>query len=202
MSVLPVDERGYPVPAFVDTLPDGTRDFRFMSKRHWIKCITHRVCWVCGMKLGSYLAFLIGPMCAINRTTSEPPSHKECAEWSAQFCPFLARPKMHRREDELTEHARELDTERGCPILRNPGVALVWVTRGYRRLTGQMLLTVDDPIEVSWWAEGRPATRAEVEESIRTGYPLLMEMAEKDGATAMAALDAARRGMERLLPRH
>src|SRR5262245_33040537 len=180
MTALPIDESGYPVPAFVENLPDGSRDFRFMSQKHWVRCVNQRMCWVCGMKLGAYLAFVIGPMCAVNRNTSEPPCHKECAEWSARFCPFLSRPQLHRREDELTRATA--GNAAGCPILRNPGVALVWVTRNYkiwRDDEHKPLIRVDDPIEVSWWAQGRPATREEVEESIRTGYPILRKEAEK-----------------------
>ena len=56
-------------------------------------------CWVCGDPLGVHLTFPIGPMCALNRTISEPPSHHECASWSARNCPFLSRPHMVRRED-------------------------------------------------------------------------------------------------------
>lgn len=201
MAHLPLDERGYPVPAFVHTMDDGKRDFRFMSQDHWVRCIKQRVCWVCGDKLGAFLAFVIGPMCAINRTTSEPPCHLECARWSAQFCPFLSRPRMTRREDELTQKNRE--NSAGCPILRNPGVACIWVTRDYRIWQDDQdkpLITVGDPVQVEWWAEGHPATREEVEESIRTGMPFLEEMAALEEG-AMEELRAKRAQIDPLLPR-
>jgi hypothetical protein len=35
-------------------------------------------------------SFVVGPMCGINRNSAEPPSHKECAQWSARNCPFLS----------------------------------------------------------------------------------------------------------------
>lgn len=200
MTALPIDDRGYPIPAFVDTV-DGVRDFRFMDRTHWLRCVKERLCWVCGERLGINLAFVIGPMCAINRTTSEPPCHRECAVWSARFCPFLSRPHMHRREDELTRERREHSA--GCPILRNPGVSLVWVTRYYRTWKddkGAPLIEVGDPLEVLWFAEGRDATRAEVEESIRTGYPLLEEIAATQEG-GLEALHAARLQIHRLLPR-
>ena len=129
MQHLPLDERGFPVPAFVDTI-NGKRDFRFMSQEHWNRCVKWRRCWVCGDKLGSYLAFVIGPMCCVNRTTSEPPCHAECARWSAQFCPFLSRPHMVRREDALTDAGQQ--NVAGCPITRNPGCCAVWITHSYR----------------------------------------------------------------------
>jgi len=200
MSHLPVDDRGYPVPAFVDTLPDGTRDFRIMSRDHWRRCVKERRCWVCGQKLGAYFAFVVGPMCAVNRTSSEPPCHLECAEWSAKNCPFLARPHMHRREDELVNDLKE--NSAGCPIRRNPGVALVWVTRKYEIWHDNLkrpLIEMGDPEEVEWFAEGRAATRAEVEESIRTGMPLLEEMAHQEEG-AMEELLRRRAAINELLP--
>jgi len=200
MACLPVDPRGYPIPAFVETLPDGTRDFRVMSGEHWRRCVKERRCWVCGMRLGANLAFVIGPMCAVNRTTSEPPCHRECAEWSAKNCPFLARPHMIRREDEFTDSFME--NSAGCPIRRNPGVALVWITRSYeiwRDDKGRPLIEIGDPVAVTWWAEGRPATRAEVEESIRTGMPLLEEMARQEEG-AMEDLLRKRAAIDALLP--
>ena len=199
MRKLPIDKRGFPVPAFVEYV-NGEPDFRIMSRDHWRRCIRDRRCWVCGEKLGANFAFVIGPMCAINRTSSEPPSHRECAVWSAKNCPFLARPHMRRREDGLTDLGRV--NVAGCMIERNPGVTLVWVTRSYGIWTdekGQPLIEVGDPIETLWYAEGRPAARAEVEESIRTGLPLLEEMAcqQKGG---MEELQRRRAAIDALLP--
>ena len=199
MEHLPLDERGYPIPAFVDII-EGQRDFRFMSLRHWSRCVREKLCWVCGDKLGGFLTFVIGPMCAINRTTSEPPCHRECARWSAQFCPFLSRPHMVRREDELSERAQE--NVAGTAILRNPGATCIWVCRSYRIFDdgkGRSLIEIGDPIEVEWWAEGRKATRAEVEESIRTGLPYLEAMAREDKG-ALEELARMTRAIEPWLP--
>src|SRR6516164_3611940 len=88
---LPIDERGYPVPWFVDWV-DGKPEFRAMDGRKFRDAIKKRLCWVCGDRLGINLAFLAGPMCGINRTSAEPPSHYICAAWSARNCPFLNNP--------------------------------------------------------------------------------------------------------------
>ena len=47
------------------------------------------LCWVCGEPLGVHKVYAIGPMCVINRTTSEPASHRDCAEFAVKACPFL-----------------------------------------------------------------------------------------------------------------
>jgi hypothetical protein len=199
MQDLPIDSRGYPVPRFVQNRA-GEPDFRFMSLEHWKRCVEQHVCWVCGDRLGVRIAFVVGPMCIINETTSEPPCHRECAIWSARFCPFLSRPHMVRREDELTAQAR--GNSAGCPILRNPGAAAVLMTRTYQLFDdggGRYLIQMGEPTEVLWFAEGREATRAEVEESIRTGMPSLEALArlEKGG---MEELARRRAGIEKWLP--
>src|SRR4051812_13673711 len=92
MRSLPI-RRGYPVPWFVARV-ENEFHFPTADSRKMMIALHRHVCWVCGQPLGSYLAFVIGPMCAVNRISSEPPSHLECAQFSAMACPFLVRPKM------------------------------------------------------------------------------------------------------------
>jgi hypothetical protein len=177
---LPIDPaRGFPVPWFVEWI-DGVPEFRAADARKFVAAITEHRCWVCGDVLGHHRIFTIGPMCGLNRTTSEPPSHVECAEWSVKNCPFLSRPKMVRREDEeLLNNA----TMAGIPLMRNPGVTLLWWTAKYDVFTpptGGRLIHIGDPERVAWYAEGRLATRAEVLRSIETGMPALREAAEQE----------------------
>lgn len=184
MQRLPVF-RGYPTPWFVETI-DGEPEFRVMNARKWKLAVQESLCWVCGEKLGRHRVCVIGPMCALNRTTSEPPCHAECAEWSAKNCPFLARPHATRRDPTqlFTEHAAE--DAGGFPLLRNPGVALLWWTRSFTVFrpevgnTRMPLIALGEPDRVRWFAEGRAATRAEVVASIETGLPALRAMAEKE----------------------
>src|SRR5438477_249547 len=77
---------------------EGEPDFRCADKRKFHRALKEKRCWVCGDKLGVHLAFVIGPMCAVNKVTSEPPCHLECAEYSVRICPFLSRPRMRRNE--------------------------------------------------------------------------------------------------------
>jgi len=184
MLDLPIDERGYPVPWFVEWI-DGKPEFRIMSPLKWKRAVREKLCWICGAKLRAYQVFVLGPMCGITRTTSEPPCHRECARWAARFCPFLARPHAKRRgEEELLEMGAA--SVGGNAIKRNPGVALLWCARDFevwRPEAGGVLITVGEPISWEWWAEGRIATRAEVMESIRTGLPFLeAEAQQQEGA--------------------
>src|SRR5437763_12378791 len=74
IAALPVF-RGYPVPWFVayPNGPEGEPEFRTFDPKKWIAAVQEKRCWVCGQQLGAYLAFVLGPMCGITRTTSEPP---------------------------------------------------------------------------------------------------------------------------------
>jgi hypothetical protein len=191
--------RGYPVPWFVtwfkDGQPcpagDGEPDFRVITIEKIGQAVLQRRCWVCGDWLGRNLSFVIGPMCAVNRNTAEPPCHRDCANWSARACPFLTRPHAHRRDAGLPA---EIDPEQpntaGIMLTRNPGVALVWTTRSYeihRDPHGGVLFEVGTPDDVRWWAEGQPATREAVQQSIDTGLPALEAIAaEHDELDALA----------------
>lgn len=176
MASLPLDSRGFPVPWFVEWI-DGVPDFRVMDAEKFVRAIRHKLCWCCGQPLGRNMAFVAGPMCGINRTSAEPPSHLDCALFSAQGCPFLTRPKMRRNEKDLPAGQMA-----GFGIMRNPGVAMVYITRSYKPFqAGQgILIEMGDPEEVRWFAQGRPATRAEVQESIDTGLHHLESMAAEE----------------------
>ncbi len=206
IAALPVSESGYPIPFFVAWV-DGRPEFRLADPAKQAACVKLRLCWTCGQQLGLYKAFVIGPMCAINRVSGDPPSHVDCAGWSVRGCPFLSRPNMVRREDELTE--KNKGNVPGIMIERNPGVSLIWVTKSFKLFpdhAGKPLMEIGEPEEVSWWREGRPATRAEVLESIESGLPLLLAMCEQEStperqAAARAELVSRRKRVVRdLLP--
>jgi hypothetical protein len=178
IAALPRDQRGYPVPWFVCVV-DGVPDFRVVDGRKVVRAVSERRCFICGDVLGRHLAFVIGPMCAVNRVSSEPPSHRDCAVFAAQTCPFLANPEAPRRSTHMPEEATE---PAGIPILRNPGVTLVWGTRSYeveRVDPGQgkgIIFRVGEPEECLWFTEGRAATRTEVMTALESGYPRLYEL--------------------------
>lgn len=189
---LPVDKRGYPVPWFVTWLDEddnpcprgqGRPEFRVVDPEAILSAIRHAKCWVCGEKMGRYKAFTIGPMCAINRISSEPPAHTECAMFSARACPFLTRPHARRRDNALPEDVSE-ENVAGTMIRRNPGVAMVWVTTSFTPFKSGpgVLFDLGKPDEVLFFAEGRMASRSEVCDSIRSGYGALYEAAAREDA--------------------
>ena len=194
-------ERGYPVPWFCEKVGDHW-DFRIVDGRKFKPAITQQLCWICGGKLGGYKAFTIGPMCAINRTISEPPSHRECAEFAIRACPFLNQ-QEHRRNAANLPHDLGLSEPAGVGIDRQPGVSLLWVTKSYRvmRVDNGILFKIGEPTAVEWFREGRPALRSEIMESIDSGYPILLEAAEQDGPAAIRELTAARDRAMALLPK-
>ena len=182
MRDLPVDERGYPVPFFVAWI-DGKPDHRIADPEKMAVCIEQNRSWLCGRHLSAFKAFCIGPMCAITRTIGEPPSHKECATYAATACPFLTRPHAKRRNAGMPDNVCDAA---GNPIKRNPGAVCVWVTKRHRpfQVGNGLLFDIGPPESLQWFAEGRPATRAEVDESIATGLPLLIADAQKGGEMA------------------
>lgn len=186
---LPRSRAGYPVPWFVATI-DGEADFRIIKPGAIERAVNERLCWICGQRRPRKNpdAFVIGPMCAVNRVSSEPPAHLECAIYAAMACPFLTNPKKRRREGGKPE---EVVSPAGEMITRNPGVALVWASMRWKPVSdgrGGVLFDIGEPVSVRWFAEGRPATRDEVLASIESGLPLLREMAEADGPEAEALL--------------
>jgi hypothetical protein len=185
MKGLRRDDAGRPVPFFVEYV-DGKPDFRIMNPTALKRCIREDLCWVCGDKLTKHHGkivgvFVAGPMCLVNRTSAEPPSHHECAQWSARACPFLVNPNKVRRDGNMPD-TKEVP---GVMIPRNPGVtalieSLQWVPWD----AGNGLLIEFRQIQaVGFMTEGRQSTTKEVMESIESGLPTLYDMAKKqDGA--------------------
>jgi len=184
---LPINDQGFPIPYFVPYY-DGKPEFRGFDPDKMRICVHHQRCWLCGEPLGKFIVFVIGPMCAVNRVSAEPPSHYDCALYAAQACPFLAQPKMRRNEKEMPEESR---SPAGIMIRRNPGIALLWVTCNYKpfKADGGVLFKVGDPQRVEFFAEGRKATHAEIMTSIDSGMPILRKVAEQDGPDAVVELE-------------
>jgi hypothetical protein len=199
MQKLPISPKGYPVPWFVAWI-DGVPDFRVIGPDKLVQAVNYKRCWLCGEPLGVHKTFVLGPMCTVNRTSAEPPCHLDCADYAVRACPFLTQPKMRRNEVGLPE---DHQLPGGVMIKRNPGVTALWITKRYsawRDPSGGALFTVGDPEQVFWFAEGRKAKREEVDNSIKTGLPLLMDVAEEEGPEAIEELYRCMTRARDLLP--
>lgn len=210
IAALPRDSRGYPVPRFVQWMKDGKPcprgegepDFRVADSSYRYLATNRGLCWVCGAPLGRHRVFVLGPMCAVNQVTSEPPCCRSCAEFAAVACPFLVKPRMKRLPLDDLPFDREEMSPGGVMIDRNPGCIGLYETSKYGPIKAHAgwLISLGAPTRVDWWAEGRKATRAEVWASIESGYPLLLKMARRDGRKAVADLEKMRDAAMQWLP--
>jgi hypothetical protein len=86
---------------------------------------------------------------------------------------------MKRREDEIIEQVEQSGHQSGIMIKRNPCLIAVWTTilpvKLFKDPAGGQLFNVGEPSSVTWWKEGRHASRSEVMESITTGIPILRQ---------------------------
>lgn len=187
-----------PVPWFVQWI-DGKPCFPVMDGTKWRRAVRDKLCWISGKPIGDVMAFVIGPMCGVNRTSAEPPCDLQCALYAAQTCPFLITPKMKRMN---VDHLGTVEPP-GVPIKRNPGACAVWVTKRYEIIDAGNgpLIRIGEPQMVHWFACGRKATRSEVQESIDSGLPILQGMAAEEGHEAENELAQAVKRLERWLPR-
>jgi hypothetical protein len=151
---------GKPIPFFVSMI-DGKPDFRVVNALKVYECCYTKACFICGQKLGTYLAFVIGPMCTVSRISAEPPSHLECAQYAVKVCPFLAHPWMSRRVEGLPDDVREPP---GAFAEYNPGCTAIWVTKSYRPIVhdGGLLFRIGEPTTWWWYKEGELASREDV----------------------------------------
>lgn len=185
MRALPISDTGYPVPWFVAKV-QGAYDFRVADQDKLKQAINKLkpLCWLCGQPLGRHFVFVLGPMCAVNRVTSEPPCHRDCAEYAIKACPFLTKPNMRRNVKDLPDQRLE---PAGYGLDRNPGAVVMWTTKTFTAFNPDhgkpgLLFRVGPPEHLTYWCEGRAATRDEVRASIDSGMPLLRRVAKLQGS--------------------
>jgi hypothetical protein len=191
--------RGHRVPWFVSE-ESGVPDHRVVRRHGLSDAYQGRLCWICGERRGNEAAFPIGPMCAINRISSEPPSHVDCAIYSVKACPHLTKPHMRRRTTGLPS---EIVQPAGTPVQENPGVTAVWLSTRWRpqRVGHGVLFDIGEPAEVLWYTEGREATRAEAARAMQVGIDRLKAADAEDphGNPVQLAIEVYRAW--RLLPK-
>lgn len=167
---------GFVVPYFVawyrgseqvDEREQGAKpDFKVTDYRRLTICRKQGHCWICGKHLGAFKWFVFGPGSALSRCSIEPPSHRECAHYAVQICPFML---------DVTKDYRHPDLKPGQTLIEGvayrPEVTVLWATKGYKAevldaTRGVWQFIPGDPEVVEFWYEGRKATRAEIERAI------------------------------------
>lgn len=191
------DERGYPIPWFVE--PADPVDFRVMRANALVESVRRACCWICGGPIGAYKAFPLGPLCVVQRFTSEGACHRSCAEWAIQVCPFMANPSFSRSARDLPGNVKRWEAK-----LDNPGTYAIWITKSPRggRLcfkpgfSSQVpIIELDDPTEINWYREKRLATRDEVMRALDVSRASLLALArtERHELTYRSMIEEARR---------
>jgi hypothetical protein len=166
---LPLDKRGYPIPWFAARF-DSEPDFRVYDPLKFTRAVRERLCWVCGDRLSAVNYFVISPYDAVHRTSTEPPCHQDCAEFSVKACPFLTRAEVRRRTAGLPDESFEAA---GVVTERPPGIIVIWATLSYDVVPapGGVVCALGDTTAVRWFKGGRPATRADVLAVVEAEFP-------------------------------
>jgi hypothetical protein len=120
--------RKVPVP-YMNVLSDGTVDFSGISTAAVIECGTDRLCGICHRPLSYWIAFVGGPLSAKNGLYTDPPFHRECAEFAMEHCPHI-KVRNHRRtpEDKMADGTW---VSPGA-VLDKPDQWIIGLTRDYR----------------------------------------------------------------------
>ncbi len=157
IRALPVDPRGYPVPFFVKCV-NGSYDFRVMDVEAGLRALRVGLCWICGQKLGRFVAFVGGPKSELTCGFADLPSHLDCATFAAQTCPFMVLPAARMRTADLPEEASLLPAQ----TAENPGITAVVATRKWHYNAEAGHCVVDHKEKVLWFTRGRPASDEEI----------------------------------------
>jgi hypothetical protein len=197
---LPVDHRGFPVPYFVAWV-NGKPDHRVFDPSKVEPAVRGDLCWICGEPLGEDKAFVIGPTSAFNRMTTEPASHWACGCFAASACPFLTQPRMRRNPKGLENVVL---VEPGGTMQHSLDVSVVWATTSFTQTLhrdGRTLrFELGQPTRVSWFTEGRPASREEALASIEATAHRYRGLVEAGGQAAAKKLAEYRARVLALLP--
>lgn len=93
-------ERKFPIPFFT-AIRDGKPDFRYLDEKKQILCMEKNLCGICGKKLHKdYHYFISGIGGMTNQVSSDPPMHRECAEYALRVCPHMFYKTVERKTDE------------------------------------------------------------------------------------------------------
>lgn len=170
---------GYITPYFVAWYLDGKQvhektagavpSFVTIDVTRATHCRTQGLCWCCGKMMGAHKWFVFGPGSAVAQQSVEPPSHRDCAQYAVQVCPFMLDPDRAMRAPKAPlKEGQVIDLEMST---HNPGVSVLWATKRYEVVAvnkshGTYVFEPGEPELIEFWREGRKATRAEIKAAI------------------------------------
>jgi len=124
------ERRRVPIPV-MNVNPAGEVNFMVVSNERVIQCGEVGLCGICGNPLDYWIAFVGGPVSAMNGAYTDPPFHVECAEAAMLFCPHLNR-KVHRRAPD--EKMPEGSWKSEGAVEEKPAQWIIGLTRNYKML--------------------------------------------------------------------
>lgn len=198
---LPVhQEFKVPTPWFAAETSPGKWDLRVVDPKKIFAAIGGNRCWVCGKPIDNCeYTFTIGPMCAINKVTTEPPAHYECAEWSTRACPALNHTQSQRRKKSLPNHKQPA----GIGFEGLPQVSVLWQTTYYdvENLSDGIILKIGEPTAPLIWRQGgKNVSRDVAAEALQAGFQQLFPLAQAEGKEAVDFLSQSMIEAINLLP--
>lgn len=117
---------GYPVHYTVWRDKSGRPDFRIMDDARRWECFRKQWCHLCGRNLGQGpYCFIGGPKSVEAHRFVDGPMHRECAEYAARVCPFLASPTGKYRTVVYAEIDGQVVEYESVDNIRPPKMALV-----------------------------------------------------------------------------
>ncbi|QIG76147.1 putative clamp loader subunit DNA polymerase accessory protein [Rhizobium phage RHph_I4] len=104
MKHLPLDRRGYPIPANVFRDKNGDPHFTINDETTRQRLIARDACPICGNGLLRGRWFVGGPGSAFHDHGNyiDTAMHYECLEYALKVCPYLAAPSYAKRIDDKT----------------------------------------------------------------------------------------------------
>jgi hypothetical protein len=200
MTTLPLDDRGLPVPHYIEWV-DGEPDYSRVKPGWHAHARKNNLCWLCNEFLGVSKWFVLDDiMRCVSRTAADLPSHCACAEFAAKNYPCMTEPLIKRKR----QHEPVPRDDRP-PV---PRVCCLWETKDYRVFPNpsntSLLIDLGAPNRATFWCEGRAATHEEVLESVAGGVPYLWAEALEQGPQALLELtrrvESFGRWLDKVLP--
>ena len=160
------DPRGYPIPFIVLRDKMGRPHFTVNDAVKVARCVSKRLCGLCGKRMGEQVHFIGGRRCFTDPRGAfvDPPSHRDCAVYALRVCPFLAAPSYGRRIDGRTIAAGAVPE--ATALVMNQEMAAdrpdffgLGAAADYRLMPvapGTAYLVVDRWAAIEYWRHGRP----------------------------------------------